>query len=49
MIDFRKAYDMVPHSWILKTLELAGTARNIIELLKVCKAGERFCSLGRKN
>ena len=32
MIDFRKAYDMVPHSWILKTLELAGTARNIIEL-----------------
>ena len=49
MIDFRKAYDMVPHSWILKTLELAGTARNIIELLKVCKVGERFCSLGRKN
>ena len=25
---------MVPHSWILKTLELFGTARNIIELFK---------------
>ena len=47
-IDFRKAYDMVPHSWILKTLELVGTARNIIELLKkVCKVGEQFCFLGR--
>ena len=32
--DFQKAYDMVPHSWILNTLELVGTARNIIELLK---------------
>ena len=26
-IDFRKAYDMVRHNWILKTLELVGTAR----------------------
>ena len=33
-IDFRKAYDMIPHSWILKTLELVETARNIIELLR---------------
>ena len=33
-IDFRKAYDMIPHSWILKTLELVETARNIIELLE---------------
>ena len=33
-IDFQKAYDMVPHSWLLKTLELVGTARDIIELLK---------------
>ena len=34
LIDFRKAYDMVPHSWILKALELIETARNIIELFK---------------
>ena len=33
-IDFRKAYDMIPHSWILKTLELVETARSIIELLR---------------
>ena len=33
-IDFQKAYNMVPHSWILKTLELVGTARNIRELLR---------------
>ena len=33
-IDFQKAYDMVPYSWILKTLQLAGTARNITELFK---------------
>ena len=33
-IDFRKSYDMIPHSWILKTLELVETARNIIELLR---------------
>ena len=28
-IDFRKAYDMVPHSWILECLELFGVANNI--------------------
>ena len=33
-IDFRKAYDVVPHSWILKTLELVRTTSNIIGLLK---------------
>ena len=33
-IDFLKPYDMVPHSWILKTFELVGTTTNIIELLK---------------
>ena len=29
-VDFQKAYDMVPHSRILKTLELVGTSTNII-------------------
>ena len=32
-IDLRNAHDMVPHSWIMKTLELVETATNIIELL----------------
>ena len=29
-IDYKKAYDMVPHSWILKCLEMAGAAKNMI-------------------
>ena len=33
-IDFKKAYDMVPHSWIIATLKLFGVADNIIELLE---------------
>ena len=33
-IGFRKSDEIVPHSSILKTLELFGTATNIIELLK---------------
>ena len=32
-IDYKKAYDMVPHSWILKCLRMVGTAMNIITLL----------------
>ena len=49
-IDFRKAYGMVPHSCILKTLKLVGAARKIIELLKrSMHNGERLCFLGRTN
>ena len=33
-IDYKKAYDMVPHSWILETLKLTGVAENIRDLLK---------------
>ena len=28
-IDYRKAYDMVPHSWIIECLDLFGVAENI--------------------
>ena len=28
-IDYRKAYDMVPHSWIIECLEIFGVARNV--------------------
>ena len=34
LIGFQKAYDMVPHSWILKTLVMVGTVTSITELLK---------------
>ena len=32
-IDYKKAYDMVPHSWIIKCLDLLGVAENINSLL----------------
>ena len=32
-IDYRKAYDMVPHSWIVECLQLFGIADNIRDLL----------------
>jgi len=33
-IDYRKAYDMVPHSWILEMLDLVGVAGNVSGLLR---------------
>ena len=32
-IDYKKAYDMVPHSWIIECLELFRAAKNIKSLL----------------
>ena len=32
-IDYRKAYDLVPHSWISECLEMVGIATNIREFL----------------
>ena len=32
-IDYQKAYDMVPHSWIKKSIEMCGVADNISHLL----------------
>ena len=40
-IDYRKAYDMLPHSWILETLGLIKVARNIEDLLKRSMGGWR--------
>ena len=33
-IDFRKVYNMVPYSWMIKSLKLVGAGKNIINLLK---------------
>ena len=33
-IDYRKAYDMLPHSWILETLGLIKVAKNIDSLMR---------------
>ena len=32
-INYKKAYDMVPHSWIIECLDLFGVAENIKSLL----------------
>ena len=33
-VDYKKAYDMVPHSWILEAIEMMGVADNIRLLLR---------------
>ena len=33
-IDFRKVYNMVPYSWVIKSFKLVGAGKNIINLLK---------------
>ena len=32
-IDYKKIFDMVPHSWVLKCLEMVGAAINMISLI----------------
>ena len=32
-IDYKKAYDMIPHSWVRECLDLFGAAENIKSLL----------------
>jgi len=32
-IDYRKVYDMVPHSWIIECLEIFGIAENVKKFL----------------
>ena len=32
-IGYKKAYDMVPHSWILESLKLVRVAENIVEFI----------------
>ena len=32
-MDYKKAYDMVPHSWILKCLEMVRGAKNMITVI----------------
>ena len=37
-VDYRKAYDMVPHDWILRCLQLFGVAKNVQHLLMASMA-----------
>ena len=38
-IDYKKAYDLVPHSWLKETLKIVGVADNIHRLL-----GQSMCN-----
>ena len=33
-IDYKKAYDMIPHSWILKCMKMFDIASNITALME---------------
>ena len=33
-VDYKKAYDIIPHSWILESLQLVGAADNIMNVLE---------------
>ena len=33
-IDYKKAYDMIPHSWILQSLVLVKISENIFEFIR---------------
>ena len=33
-VDYKKAYDMVPHSWILEAIDMMGIADNIRLLIR---------------
>ncbi|XP_045466648.1 uncharacterized protein LOC123675343 [Harmonia axyridis] len=33
-VDYRKAFDSIPHTWLLKVLEMHGVAGHVIELLR---------------
>ena len=33
-IDFKKAYDMIPHSWILESFGLVQVSENIVEFIR---------------
>ena len=54
-IDYKKAYDMVPHSWMLESLKLARVAENVVEyisrLMKGWNVGLMSCGefLGKVN
>ena len=33
-VDYKKAHDMVPHSWIIESLKMAQVAENIVTFMQ---------------
>ena len=44
LVDYKKAYDMVPHSWLLEVVEMMGVAENVRSLLEASMRN-RSCQL----
>ena len=42
-IDYKKAYDMVPHSWLLECLDMVGVADNIRQLISNSMSKWKTC------
>ena len=42
-LDFKKAYDMVPHSWIVEVLKMFGIAENLLKLISASMSGWQTC------
>ena len=45
-IDYKKAYDMVPHSWLLEVVDLMGVAGNVASLLASSMMGWKTQLIG---
>ena len=48
-IDYKKAYDMVPHSWILEALDMFKVAGNMADLLRCSMDNWRTQLMGNGN
>ena len=43
-VEYKKAYNMVPHSWIINTMGMVGLADSIIGLIKqIIKQNQLIC------
>ena len=40
-IDYKNAYDMVPHSWMIQAMKMVRIADNIVNLKKTKRNGEQ--------
>ena len=47
-VDYKKAYDMVPHSWIIESLKMAQVAENIITFLQKSMVNWKTGCLSRR-
>ena len=47
-LDYRKAFDSVPHDWIIKALQLAKVPKNLVESIERLTSGQQFSTYAEK-